>query len=68
MICKVFIKIFKTTIQKKKNKVLIVPGDMIAEMISNKKLNSNDAGDVQGAKRCTFFYHKKLKKSFNKVQ
>ena len=47
MICKVFKKIFKTTIQKKKNKVLIVPGDMIAEMISNKKLNSNYLSEAE---------------------
>ena len=38
MICKMFIKILKSTIQEKKNKVLIVIDDMIADMISNKKL------------------------------
>ena len=38
MICKMFTKILKITIQEK-NKVLIVFEDMIADMINNKKLN-----------------------------
>ena len=38
MICKMFIKIFKNTIQEK-NKVLIVFDDIIAHMINNKKIN-----------------------------
>ena len=38
MICKMFIKILKNTIQEK-NKVLIVFNDMIADMINNNKLN-----------------------------
>ena len=40
MICNMFIKILKNTIQEKKGKVLIVFDDMIAGMISNKNLNS----------------------------
>ena len=40
VICKVFIKILKNTIQEKKRKLLIIFDDMIAVMISNKKLNS----------------------------
>ena len=38
MICKMFTKILKITIQKNR-KVLIVFDDMIADMINNKKLN-----------------------------
>ena len=38
MILKMFIKILKNGIQKKR-KVLIVFDDMIADMINNKKLN-----------------------------
>ena len=40
MICKMFTKILKITIQIKKIKVLIVFDDIIADTISNKKLNS----------------------------
>ena len=40
MICKMFIKILKNAIQEIKCKVLIVFDYMIADMISNKKLNS----------------------------
>ena len=39
MICKMLIKILKNTIQVKKRKILIVFGDMVADMINNKKLN-----------------------------
>ena len=38
MICKMFTKILKITIQKKR-KILIVFDDMIADMINNNKLN-----------------------------
>ena len=42
MICKMFTKILKIAIQiKNEKKVLIVFDDMIADMINNKKLNSN---------------------------
>ena len=40
MIRKMFIQILKNTVQEKKRKVLILFDDMIADMISNKKLNS----------------------------
>ena len=40
MICIVFIKTLITITSTKKNKVLIVFDDMIADMINNKKLNS----------------------------
>ena len=41
MICKIFIKILRNTIQyRQKRKILIVFHDMIADMINNKKLNS----------------------------
>ena len=39
MICKMFIKILKITIQIKKRKLLIVFDDMNADMINNKRLN-----------------------------
>ena len=39
MICKMFTKILKITIQEKKRKIIIVFDDMIADMINNKKLN-----------------------------
>ena len=39
MICKMFIKILKKYNLGKKHKILIVFDDMIADMISNKKLN-----------------------------
>ena len=35
----IFVKILKSTIQIKKRKILIVFDDMIADMLSNKKLN-----------------------------
>ena len=35
----IFIKLFKNTIQIKKSKILIVFHDMIADMLSNEKLN-----------------------------
>ena len=40
MVCKMFTKILKITIQVKKCKVLTVFDDMIADMINNEKLNS----------------------------
>ena len=40
MTCAMFTKILIITIQIKKNKLLIVFDDMIADMIQNKKLNS----------------------------
>ena len=40
MICKMFPKLLKNTIQVKKRKILIVFDDMIADMINNKKFNS----------------------------
>ena len=39
MILKMFTKIMKNTTQIKKQKILIVFDDMIADMLSNKKLN-----------------------------
>ena len=39
MICKMFIKILRNIISKKKRKIIIVIDDMIADMINNKKLN-----------------------------
>ena len=39
MICRIFTKILKLTIQIKKRKVLIVFDDMIPDLINNKKLN-----------------------------
>ena len=35
----IFIKLLKNTIQIKKSKILIVFDDMIADMLSNKRLN-----------------------------
>ena len=40
MIWVIFIKILKNTIQIKTRKILIVFDDMIADILSNKKLNS----------------------------
>ena len=40
IICKMFTKLLMITIQIKKNKILIVFDDMIADMINNKILNS----------------------------
>ena len=40
MICKMFPKILKNTIQVKKRKIIIVFDDMIADMINDKKFNS----------------------------
>ena len=39
IICKMFIKTLKNTIQEKKTQSIIVFDDMIADIISNKKLN-----------------------------
>ena len=39
MICKMYTKTLKITIQLKKRKVLIIFDDMIADMINNNKLN-----------------------------
>ena len=40
MICKMSTKLLKSTIQERNAKVLIVFDDMIADMVSNKKLNA----------------------------
>ena len=59
MIWMIFIKILNTT--QRKSKILILPDDMIADMLSNKNLNSVVTGlFIKNAKHFFCFYCKIL--------